>query len=519
MFMGIDTRPRKMSCSQEEMFEAFQESRSRIHQISSVNETDENEEEEDKQFEEFLDGLDAHQLFKDEDYVKLMWGHLRTENPSMLANFEELLLKVSANIKKKEKECSSLENALMNRKQQQDEQVQQLYEEMENQLVQEKERALNEERKRQDRLRSELASELSNKDYILQELMCQHSQLEQRFNQINGQDSDIKLKNAKLEKERDILEKRLSETERVVEKMQSYMENLRQQSLDEKRARAQSALQATEVMALEKEQIIKQLEMLRTVNKQLLDQKDEINSLLCHREEISLMDAEEKRSDYFSIDVNDGISLVSNATATSLSGLGENRAGFFRSRRGSRISDYLGAPSSERGSLTGSAILNKQVKSHAERKDMTDHFLKLDVEGGIDEKVLWAVHETTPSISTASLALKDSRKNSLHMLKRAQEPSITDCNARQARTLVHPERLFKVVIVGDSAVGKSSLINRFCRGHFVPSFNTTIGVDFQVKSVVVDGRSVALQLWDTAGQEKFRAITQQYFRKVLRYKY
>lgn len=56
------------------------------------------------------------------------------------------------------------------------------------------------ERKRQDRLQSELATELSNKDFILQDLMSKHSQLEQRFKQINSQDTDIRIKNAKLEK-------------------------------------------------------------------------------------------------------------------------------------------------------------------------------------------------------------------------------------------------------------------------------------------------------------------------------
>lgn len=54
-------------------------------------------------------------------------------------------------------------------------------------------------------------------------------------------------------------------------------------------------------------------------------------------------------------------------------------------------------------------------------------------------------------------------------------PNMVANEVKTTRTLVHPERLFKVVIVGDSAVGKSSLINRFCQGQFVPSFNATIG--------------------------------------------
>lgn len=70
----------------------------------------------------------------------------------------------------------------------------------------------------------------------------------------------------------------------------------------------------------------------------------------------------------------------------------------------------------------------------------------------------------------------DTHSSSLNQAARVQEPSTTASNSRLRRTLVHPERLFKVVIVGDSAVGKSSLINRFCRGHFVSSFNATIGM-------------------------------------------
>ncbi|KAE9556035.1 hypothetical protein FO519_000781 [Halicephalobus sp. NKZ332] len=77
-----------------------------------------------------------------------------------------------------------------------------------------------------------------------------------------------------------------------------------------------------------------------------------------------------------------------------------------------------------------------------------------------------------------------------------------------------PERIFKVVFVGDSAVGKTCFLHRFCHNRFKPLFNATIGVDFTVKSIKLRDRLVAVQLWDTAGQERFRSITKQYFRKA-----
>jgi len=70
----------------------------------------------------------------------------------------------------------------------------------------------------------------------------------------------------------------------------------------------------------------------------------------------------------------------------------------------------------------------------------------------------------------------------------------------------------KVVIVGNGAVGKSSMIQRYCRGTFTKSYKKTIGVDFLEKQLRVHGEEVRLMLWDTAGQEEFDAITKAYYR-------
>ncbi|CBK19358.1 Ras-related protein Rab-44 [Caenorhabditis elegans] len=81
--------------------------------------------------------------------------------------------------------------------------------------------------------------------------------------------------------------------------------------------------------------------------------------------------------------------------------------------------------------------------------------------------------------------------------------------------VTQPDRIFKVVFVGDSAVGKTCFLHRFCHNRFKPLFNATIGVDFTVKTMKIPpNRAIAMQLWDTAGQERFRSITKQYFRKA-----
>merc|ERR1711916_235015 len=72
--------------------------------------------------------------------------------------------------------------------------------------------------------------------------------------------------------------------------------------------------------------------------------------------------------------------------------------------------------------------------------------------------------------------------------------------------------LFKVVLIGDSAVGKSNLLSRFTRNEFMLQSKSTIGVEFATRSIQVDGKTIKAQIWDTAGQERYRAITSAYYR-------
>jgi small GTP-binding protein len=74
------------------------------------------------------------------------------------------------------------------------------------------------------------------------------------------------------------------------------------------------------------------------------------------------------------------------------------------------------------------------------------------------------------------------------------------------------ETLVKLLIIGESSVGKSCLLLRFAENKFTESFLTTIGIDFKVRHVEIDDKKVKLQIWDTAGQEKFRTITKAYYR-------
>jgi Ras-related protein Rab-8A len=75
--------------------------------------------------------------------------------------------------------------------------------------------------------------------------------------------------------------------------------------------------------------------------------------------------------------------------------------------------------------------------------------------------------------------------------------------------------LIKLLLIGDSGVGKSCLLLRFSDDSFTPSFITTIGIDFKIKTIELEGKRIKLQIWDTAGQERFRTITTAYYRGAM----
>merc|ERR1712164_51540 len=84
----------------------------------------------------------------------------------------------------------------------------------------------------------------------------------------------------------------------------------------------------------------------------------------------------------------------------------------------------------------------------------------------------------------------------------------------RGRAKMNPEYdyLFKLLLIGDSGVGKSCLLLRFADDTYSESYISTIGVDFKIRTIEHDGKTIKLQIWDTAGQERFRTITSSYYR-------
>ena len=72
--------------------------------------------------------------------------------------------------------------------------------------------------------------------------------------------------------------------------------------------------------------------------------------------------------------------------------------------------------------------------------------------------------------------------------------------------------LFKLILIGDSYVGKSNILLKYLKNQFNENSKTTIGVEFGTKNIIINNKRIKIQIWDTAGQERYRSITSAYYK-------
>merc|ERR1712000_271017 len=123
---------------------------------------------------------------------------------------------------------------------------------------------------------------------------------------------------------------------------------------------------------------------------------------------------------------------------------------------------------------------------------------------GIHNPLQAQAHRRRPSISDSQPAISSPTTD--------EKPSISKYTTTAIMANDEYDFLFKVVLIGDSGVGKSNLLSRFTRNEFNIDSKSTIGVEFATRSIQVDSKTIKAQIWDTAGQERYRAITSAYYR-------
>lgn len=489
-----------------------------------------------------------------------------SDQSDLLQNFESIILGVLKDVRFYQLENERLEKSFKREKEQQERHLRELEDEMDKEIQKLEEAFKAKEEERIATEKAELRKEVDNEIKTLQQNLTklQEDKSDPRGSELEEQVNNVKLKLDELTVENRRLRSELTDAQTNLALVRSELATVRQQHKDKCQ---ELSMEKQTVMDYIKEQdnLTRQLHLLHDANKQLHDTNDDLRLAIesrrqGHRPSVASATSsmpntcgKDRRgsvmSEYFlghrsgtpsirSCNLSPASSVVEEPISRQLSVSNSSYSPRHFPGRLPRdetceednIADDL---DSGHSTLREHNDLDTESEAHYD-DDLYRHRMftpKPPANRLVEETDEPESHDETeaesvfpndnralqlqtrlgaPSIrsSRASLRSRESRNSRLRRMTASQE-SIGSSKASR-----DPERMYKIVLAGDAAVGKSSFIMRLCKGKFVPNLSSTLGVDFQTKVLEVDGRTIALQLWDTAGQERFRSIAKSYFRRA-----
>ncbi|XP_064599676.1 ras and EF-hand domain-containing protein homolog [Liolophura sinensis] len=488
--------------------------------------------------EEFVGSLhDGLKSLSCQEQICELYQHLHeSESPYLLPHFESIVLGVLKDVRQIQQENERLEKSFKREKEQHERLMRQMEEETENQVQKIESRVRKEMLRDAEQEKIEMKTRFESEINMLHENLKKLQSLETMVNRdrmSDGQLSELKSRLEELYHENRHMKSSLTDAQTSLALARSELATMRQEYKD-KCHELQIEKDTVTDYIREQDNLTRQLHMLHDANKKLHDTNDDLRAALeqtriLHKRNLSGSSAGNDSTDHGQL-----------------------------CKQGSVLSSYLDSPiGRQECSLTSSLAEEFSMtesrlnESGSSRRFLTQESCDVDSMGDLDSG-----HSTMRDfneLDTESECLSyEGDKRRRRRPKRLKALSASDSEdemdtgtespipmrpgssaSRGSGSLAvrrqlpllpkddipptpnrDPERMYKVVLAGDAAVGKSSFIMRLCKGKFVNNISSTLGVDFQTKIIEVDGRTVALQLWDTAGQERFRSIAKSYFRRA-----
>ncbi|XP_031714968.1 ras and EF-hand domain-containing protein isoform X2 [Anarrhichthys ocellatus] len=547
------------------------------------------EDEEEGHFCMLLESLGASNVFEDPGEVRSLWAQLRRDEPHLLSNFEEFLARVTHQIKDAHKEKKEMESALQRKAATHDSEIRYLYEEMEAQIKNEKDRLILKDAERVQVHSHDLEHQLFSKEKELEHLFQKQKRLELQCLELNSEKQESHVENVKLKMTNDELSRALDGTSQDLGLAQEQLAMLQEQAARLQQEKEMEMYRVTEGLQREKQSLMKQLDLLREMNKHLKDERD----ICCGVPRTSLRKKQKQRTGLANIfddtsqpaksEDDTPVAAPSSSTATVGAPACQQRpaakknsglANGYANPAPPKVHDVRPKAKKSPGKMAAAKRVTARDRDRAKKVEIKkkaeeevldappdgwplrrvisieeDHLPHLlhggpqlllhqlsEEEDELDDDeeeegaqsdfetsvVLAADLSSNPPSSYVPVSAEapPARKSrSTHAKKTPMSPRGQPVGKEtQQRTkegaLFAPDRLFKVVLVGNSSVGKTSLLHSFCEGRFHPTTTATVGVDYSVKTLSLDNMQVAMQLWDTAGQERYHSITKQFFRKA-----
>ncbi|XP_014064056.1 EF-hand calcium-binding domain-containing protein 4B isoform X2 [Salmo salar] len=531
------------------------------------------DEEEESHFCMLLESLGASNVFQDPGEVRSLWAQLRRDEPHLLSNFEEFLARVTYQIKEAKEERREMESALQRKAATHDIEIRGLYEEMEQQMKSEKDRLLLQDSERLQSRSHDLEHQLSSKERELEQLFQKQRRLDLQCRDLSSEQQESRVENVKLKMTNEELSRELESTCQELSLAQEQLTMLQDQASRLHQEREMEMYRVTEGLQREKQSLMKQLDLLREMNKHLKDERDiycAVNPRNSPKQKqraglVNLFADTSQQPVKSEDDVDTACPPRSPKTNYGLAN------GYHDSNtssptqvveveaQGVRVKERLSKFESEKTLAPTQNERDRHTECQSKpevggdgldgppdgwplrrvisiEEDHLPHLLhggpqpllhqlseKDDEEEEEQEKedlessspfapVPLPIPVTT--VSPFKHRGSFSRIRNIPSSPRGQPVGKETQNRVKERAVPAPDRLFKVVLVGNSSVGKTSLLRTFCDGRFHPSSPATVGIDYSVKTLMLDNTQVAMQLWDTAGQERYRSITKQFFRKA-----
>ncbi|XP_043191524.1 EF-hand calcium-binding domain-containing protein 4B-like [Amphibalanus amphitrite] len=548
---------------------------------------EEEEEDEEERFTDFLVQAGATELLEEsEAALRQMWRRLQQEEthrqqeethhqqqethrhqhadqqgPALTETFGRLLGEIAARERRARSEQETLETALKHQQETMQSQMKSMFEEMEAQIASERGKSDLQEEQRQAKIREDLEAQVAIKELEAQMARQRLTELTEQLAKVTSSDAQQRQEIAQLQKQKDSYESEVVRQQQLIADLQAAAEQSRALTREERRKRAMAAFNVTENIATEREDLVKQLDLLRTINTKLMDERDSGMETGKTQSRQERGDSLANIKDLMGIDVRhndqqrngparsperspvgggllvpDGVDGIQESDCEVDEVYFENNPDVVQRVPVIPLSPAYKGPLPLRGDPASllDELLEEQDMLLLEEQDMLQPLPSAAAAPGAGSETddthtlqrhrrrnrshhgdrhhsstLLIYHQGQMAREAADHPSPETPGNSLTRTHRENSPTPS-----AASTVIQPQRVYKVVIIGDAGVGKSSFVQRSCTGEVRPSYAATIGVDFQVQTVVIEDQTVCIQLWDTAGQERFRSITKQYFRKA-----
>ncbi|XP_063956995.1 ras and EF-hand domain-containing protein-like isoform X4 [Lytechinus pictus] len=496
-------------------------------------------------------------LLPSQDQICELYQQLHSsEVPQTLRQYESVIYDVIKDLRQYQSEVDRLEKSLKRTNESNTEHLQQLEYEMEVQMTRTEQRVRKEERERIESEKAEIQRQLEAEIRELKSNLNQIHNAEDKVDRIDKPREDLlhslKQDLEQLRSENRSLRSSLTEAQTNLVLSRSELVTLKS-DFDEQNGFISNNRDVIQDYIGEQENLTRQLQLLHEANKKLQDTNDDLRAALENVSRSSRMSPRTTRllssASYMNDYVDDDVMIDQSRQRKSYASQGSYEGSEVQMNGGRRHfayhttngDNYPDDGDSGNSTLRDPNELDSETEEDIRRAPPLREEIAVSMKQELkDANRQQASHQhathatstqhTTNSRGATSASLHTSNYGEpirdMRSLSRGSSPRSSGGGSRK-RALpqlpqqplsptpsAHPERMYKIVLAGDAAVGKSSFIMRLCKGIFHSNLNSTLGVDFQMKTIDVDDRVTSLQLWDTAGQERFRSIAKSYFRRA-----